>query len=58
MGLTLPADAGGAGAGMRPFAEAIEKIAAHCASTAMIYLMHVCGANMIALRLRLEARNS
>ena len=48
MGLTLPADAGGGGAGMRQFAEAIEKIAAHCASTAMIYLMHVCGANMIA----------
>src|SRR2546427_12050932 len=50
MGLTLPADAGcgGAGGGMRQFAEAIEKNAEHCASTAMIYFMHVCGANMIA----------
>src|SRR5439155_20109144 len=38
LGLTMPAEAGGAGAGMREFAEITEKIAAHCASTAMIYL--------------------
>ncbi|PYS52713.1 MAG: acyl-CoA dehydrogenase [Acidobacteria bacterium] len=48
LGLTMPAEAGGAGAGMREFAEITEKIAAHCASTAMIYLMHVCGAQVIA----------
>ena len=49
MGLTMPADAGGGGAGMRKFAEVTEKIAEHCASTAMIYLMHVCGAQVIAV---------
>src|SRR5215475_6069606 len=48
LGLTLPQDVGGAGAGMRQFAEVIEKIASHCASTAMIYLMHVCAAQTIA----------
>ena len=48
LGLTMPQEAGGAGAGMREFAEITEKIAAHCASTAMIYLMHVCGAQVIA----------
>jgi alkylation response protein AidB-like acyl-CoA dehydrogenase len=45
-GMTLkPAHEGG---GMRPFAEVLEKIATHCASTAMIYLMHVCGTQVIA----------
>lgn len=48
LALTLSPDAGGGGAGMRTFAEVIEKIAARCASTAMIYLMHVCGAQTIA----------
>src|SRR5262245_30048310 len=43
LGLTLPRDAG-----MREFAEATEQIARHCASSAMIYLMHVCGAQAIA----------
>ena len=48
LGLTLPQEAGGGSAGMRKFAEVTERIAAHCASTAMIYLMHVCGAQTIA----------
>jgi alkylation response protein AidB-like acyl-CoA dehydrogenase len=48
LGLTLPHDAGGSGSGMREFAEVTEKIATHCASTAMVYLMHVCGAQTIA----------
>src|SRR5262249_33885214 len=48
LGLTLPRDAGGKGTGMREFAEATEQIARHCASSAMIYLMHVCGAQAIA----------
>jgi len=48
LGLTLPPEAGGGGVGMRQFAETTEKIAAHCASTSMIYLMHVCGAQTIA----------
>jgi alkylation response protein AidB-like acyl-CoA dehydrogenase len=48
LGLTLPSSDSGQGAGMRQFAEVTEKIAAHCASTAMIYLMHVCAAQVIA----------
>jgi alkylation response protein AidB-like acyl-CoA dehydrogenase len=36
------------GATMRQVAESLEKIAARCASTAMIYLMHVCGSQVIA----------
>src|SRR5215468_8584110 len=48
LGLTLPRENGGEGAGMRKFAEITEEIAKHCASTAMIYLMHVCGAQAIA----------
>jgi isovaleryl-CoA dehydrogenase len=41
LGLTLPRDACGKGAGMREFAQATEQIARQCASSAMIYLMHV-----------------
>src|SRR5262245_3351901 len=48
LGLTVPRDEGGGGEGMRKFAEYTEQIAMHCASTAMIYLMHVCGAQTIA----------
>src|SRR4030095_9746329 len=48
LGLTLPRDAGGGGADMRKFAQVTEQIANRCASTAMIYLMHVCGAQAIA----------
>src|SRR5262249_31918251 len=36
------------GATMRQVAESLEKIATRCASTAMIYLMHVCGSQVIA----------
>jgi alkylation response protein AidB-like acyl-CoA dehydrogenase len=35
-------------AGMRDFADSTEKIAKHCASSAMIYLMHACGTQVIA----------
>jgi alkylation response protein AidB-like acyl-CoA dehydrogenase len=48
LGLTLPVENGGAGQGMRKFTEVTEQIATRCASTAMIYLMHVCGAQTIA----------
>ena len=47
LGLTLPSGPGPGGS-MRQFAEVTEKIAAHCASTAMIYLMHICAAQVIA----------
>jgi len=48
LGLTLPVEAGGSGAGMREFSAVTQKIANGCASTAMIYLMHICGAQVIA----------
>lgn len=48
LGLTLPSEAGGDQAGMRRFSEVTEQIATRCASTAMIFLMHVCGAQVIA----------
>src|SRR5205823_5122785 len=51
LGLTLPGESGGGGAGMRKFAEVTEQIATRCASTAMIYVMHVCGAQTIAASL-------
>jgi alkylation response protein AidB-like acyl-CoA dehydrogenase len=48
MGLTLPRELGGSGESMRKFAETTEQLAMHCASTAMIYLMHVSAAQTIA----------
>jgi len=49
LGLTIPAEFGGSGAGMREFAAITERLARACASTAMIYLMHVCGTQAIAM---------
>jgi alkylation response protein AidB-like acyl-CoA dehydrogenase len=48
MGLTVPVDRGGGGQGPRAFANVVTKLAEGCASTAMIYLMHVCGTQVIA----------
>ena len=48
MGLTLPPESGGRGAGMREFSAVTRTLARSCASTAMIYLMHVCGAQAVA----------
>lgn len=47
LGLTVPASHGGAGEGPRTFANVIAKLAEGCASTAMIYLMHVCGTSVV-----------
>src|SRR5438128_494279 len=47
LGLTIPADLGGSGAGVRTFAAVARILAERCASTAMIYLMHVCGVQVI-----------
>jgi alkylation response protein AidB-like acyl-CoA dehydrogenase len=41
MGLVVPTGHGGAGQGMRTFAAVTEELAQGCASTAMIYVMHV-----------------
>src|SRR3954453_14434217 len=43
LGLTIPAAYGGLGHGMRTMAATIETVAQRCSSTAMVYLMHLCG---------------
>lgn len=48
LGLTLPAEHGGKGQGLRLACAALDEIAQHCASTAMVYLMHLCGSACIA----------
>ena len=48
LGLTVPQALGGAGQGPRTFAAVTRILARHCASTAMIYLMHVCGTQLLA----------
>jgi alkylation response protein AidB-like acyl-CoA dehydrogenase len=48
LGLTVPAALGGAGAGPRTFAAVVRTLSQHCASTAMIYLMHVCAGQVVA----------
>jgi alkylation response protein AidB-like acyl-CoA dehydrogenase len=50
LGLTLPASHGGLGQGPRLFAAVAETVARGCASTGMVYLMHVCATNVIASR--------
>jgi alkylation response protein AidB-like acyl-CoA dehydrogenase len=48
LALTVPGTYGGAGEGPRTFAAVTRVLAEHCASTAMIYLMHVCATATIA----------
>jgi alkylation response protein AidB-like acyl-CoA dehydrogenase len=48
LGLTVPADLGGDGEGPRTFASVTCTLAEQCASTAMIYLMHICATQAIA----------
>jgi alkylation response protein AidB-like acyl-CoA dehydrogenase len=43
LGLTVPASAGGMGQGLGTMAAALDEIARRCGSTAMVYLMHLCG---------------
>jgi alkylation response protein AidB-like acyl-CoA dehydrogenase len=43
LGLTLPTEFGGMGEGIALSCAALEQIARRCASTAMVYLMHLCG---------------
>ena len=47
-GLCVPASAGGAGQGPRAFAAVVEELAQGCASTAMVYVMHVSAQQAIA----------
>lgn len=43
LGLTVPPTFGGMGQGVRTMAAALDEVAQRCASTAMVYLMHMCG---------------
>lgn len=57
-GLTSAASVGGLGGGPRDAVIAVERLAQECASTAMVFCMHLCGAQVIekfgALPLRAE----
>src|SRR5438552_10474696 len=57
-GLCITKEAGGKGEGMRAFAGVVEELAATCASTAMIYVMHVSAAQAIAASAILGERDS
>lgn len=48
LGLTLPEEVGGLGAGPVEFTEVVRELAAVCGSTAMIYLMHAAAAVTVA----------
>lgn len=48
LGLAIPRSFGGAGQGPAVFAQVTEILAASCASTAMIYVMHTCATPLIA----------
>ncbi|HXH05325.1 MAG TPA: acyl-CoA dehydrogenase family protein [Vicinamibacterales bacterium] len=43
LGLTVPAAYGGRGQSLGVACAALDEIAQHCSSTAMVYLMHLCG---------------
>jgi len=43
LGLTIPAALGGRGQGLRTMAATLDVVAQRCSSTAMVYLMHLCG---------------
>src|SRR5581483_203968 len=48
LGLTIAPQHGGPGQGLRVMAAALEGVAGRCASTAMVYLMHLCGVAVYA----------
>ena len=57
-GLCLPKAVGGKGEDMRAFAGVVEELAGACASTAMIYVMHVAASQAIANSSTLHHRDS
>jgi alkylation response protein AidB-like acyl-CoA dehydrogenase len=50
LGLTVPVEHGGMGQSIRVACVALDEIAQRCASTAMIYLMHLCGCSCYLAR--------
>lgn len=57
-GLGLDTRVGGQGQGPAVYAAVVEELAQHCASTAMIYVMHVTGAQIIAAAAAFPARDT
>jgi alkylation response protein AidB-like acyl-CoA dehydrogenase len=57
LGLCVPSALGGAGQGPRAFAAVVEEIALACASTAMVYVMHVAAQQAIASSAVLSRRD-
>ena len=49
-GLTIPKEYGGMGEGLRTMCAVLDELAQRCASTAMIYKMHLCGVATYAAR--------
>ena len=45
LGLTIPAELGGMGQTLRCAAAVVDEVAQRCGSTAMVYMMHLCGVN-------------
>src|SRR5215212_9903651 len=43
LGLTVPSALGGLGEDLRTAAAVLDQLAQRCSSTAMVYLMHLCG---------------
>lgn len=58
LGLCVTSQANGKGEGPRTFAAVVEELAGACASTAMIYVMHVTSAQAIASSATLEGRDA
>lgn len=50
LGLLVPREYGGAGAGIPEMAQVLERMAQACPSTAMVTLMHYCGTAVIAAK--------
>jgi alkylation response protein AidB-like acyl-CoA dehydrogenase len=50
LGLTIPVEHGGMGQSIHVACAALDEIAQRCASTAMIYLMHLCGCSCYLAR--------
>ncbi len=57
MGLCIPTALGGKGEGPRAYAEVVEELAQVCASTAMIYVMHVTAGQAISASTTLQGKD-
>jgi alkylation response protein AidB-like acyl-CoA dehydrogenase len=58
LGLCAPGQLGGGGQGARTFAAVVEELARACASTAMVYVMHISASQAIAASATLRDRDA